>query len=79
MTVQVKLYALLRKYHPGPNRSAPLAVALSEGSTLADLIAVLKLPADAVRASFVNGEKLPSNTVMRDGDLVSLFSAVVGG
>ena len=79
MTVQVKLFALLRKYHPGPNRSAPLSLALAEGSTVADVIAVLTLPAEVVRASFVNGERLPSDTVLREGDLVSLFSAVVGG
>jgi len=79
MTVQVKLFALLRKYHPGPNRSAPLSLALSEGSSIADVIAVLKLPADVVRASFVNGEKLAPDSVLREGDLVSLFSAVVGG
>jgi len=32
-----------------------------------------------VRASFVNGEKLAPDSVLREGDLVSLFSAVVGG
>jgi sulfur carrier protein ThiS len=79
VTVHVKLYALLRKYHPGPNRSGAPSLELSEGSTVADLGASLKLPAGVVRASLVNGEKLPSDTILHEGDLVSLFSAVVGG
>ena len=78
MKVQVRLYALLRKYHPGPNRSVPLNLAIGDDATIADLIAVLNLPAGLVRASFVNGKKLPADTV-HAGDLVSLFSAVVGG
>ena len=79
MTVQVKLFALLRRYHPGPNRSTPLSITLPEGSTVADLIALLNLPDDLVRAAFVNGEKLPLDTLLHEGDLVSMFSAVVGG
>ena len=79
MTVHVKLFALLRRYHPGPNRSTPLSIALPEGSTVADLIALLNLPDDIVRAAFVNGEKLPLDTLLHEGDLVSMFSAVVGG
>lgn len=79
MTIQVKLFALLRSYHPGPNRSTPIGVVLPNGSTIANVVSALKLPADTVRAVFVNGEKQPLDTELRDGDLVSLFPAVVGG
>ncbi len=79
MTVYVKLYALLRKHHPGPNRSTPLAVELPEGAVVADLVPALKLPGDIVRSAFVNNEAAPLQAVLHDGDQVGLFPPVVGG
>jgi sulfur-carrier protein len=77
--VYVKLYALLRKHHPGPNRSVPLEVELPEGAVVADLVPVLKLPGEIVRSAFVNNEAALLQTVLKDGDSVGLFPPVVGG
>lgn len=79
MKVYVKLYALLRKYHPGPDRSVPLEVELPEGATVADLIPRLTLPVDLVRSPFVNDDSAELSTSLRDGDRVNLFPPVVGG
>ena len=79
MKVHVKLYALLRKYHPGPDRSAPLEVELPEGATVADLIPRLNLPAELVRSPFVNDEVGELSTPLGEGDRVNLFPPVVGG
>ena len=79
MKVYVKLYALLRKHHPGPNRSVPLEVELPEGAVVADLVPVLKLPGEIVRSAFVNNEAAPLQTTLKDGDSVGLFPPVVGG
>jgi len=77
--VHVKLYALLRKHHPGPNRSVPLEVDLPEGAVVADLVPALKLPGDIVRSVFVNNEAAQLQTPLKDDDLVGLFPPVVGG
>ncbi len=79
MKVQVKLYALLRKHHPGPNRSIPLAVELPEGATVADLAPALHLPPELVRSAFINNEAKDVQTVLHEGDQVGLFPPVVGG
>ena len=80
MKVYVKLYALLRKHHPGPNRSVPMEVELPAGATVADLSPALNLPPDMVRSAFINNEAAaPLATVLKDGDQVGLFPPVVGG
>ena len=79
MKVYVKLYALLRKHHPGPNRSVPLEVDLPEGAVVADLVPALKLPGDIVRSAFINNEAAQLQTLLKDGDQVGLFPPVVGG
>jgi molybdopterin synthase sulfur carrier subunit len=79
MKVYVKLYALLRKHHPGPNRSVPFEVALPDGAVVADLVPVLNLPSEHVRAAFINNEAAKLETALKDGDRVGLFPPVVGG
>jgi len=78
--VYVKLYALLRKHHPGPNRSVPVEVELPAGATVADLSPALDLPPGLVRSAFINNEAAaPLTTVLQDGDQIGLFPPVVGG
>lgn len=79
MKVYVKLFASLRSYHPGPNRSAALSVELPEGACAADLAPVLNLPAQLVRNAFINNQTASLETPLQEGDQVSLFSPVVGG
>lgn len=79
MKVYVKLYALLRKHHPGPNRSIPLEVELPDGATVAELAPALDLPPDLVRSVFINNEARDVKTALHDGDQVGLFPPVVGG
>ena len=79
MKVYVKLYALLRKHHPGPNRSIPLEVELPEGATVAGLAPVLDLPPELVRSVFINNEAKDVQTMLHEGDQVGLFPPVVGG
>ncbi len=79
MVVHVKLYALLRPHHPGPNRSLPLAVELPEGAPASALIPALGLPEPLVRNVFVNNAIAKLDTVLNDGEQVALFPPVVGG
>ncbi len=80
MKVYVKLYALLRKHHPGPNRSVPMEVELPAGATVADLSPALNLPPNLVRSAFINNQAAaPLTTVLQDGDQIGLFPPVVGG
>jgi molybdopterin converting factor small subunit len=77
--VYVKLSALLRKHHPGPNRSVPFEVALAEGALVSDLIPLLDLNPKFVRNAFINNEARDLDTPLQEGDQVALFPPVVGG
>jgi molybdopterin converting factor small subunit len=77
--VHVKLYGLLRKHHPGPNRSVPLDVELPPGAVVADLVPRLGLPDGILRNAFVNNAAAPLQTTLHEGDSVGLFPPVVGG
>lgn len=77
--VHVKLYALLRPYHPGPNRSIPVEVELLDGATVAALVPALHLPEKLVRSVFINNEAGKLDSILKDGDQVGLFPPVVGG
>ncbi len=79
MKVYVKLYSLLRKHHPGPDRSKPFEVELPEGATVAALAPALNLPAPLVRSVFVNNDAVELDAVLNDGDQVGIFPPVVGG
>jgi molybdopterin converting factor small subunit len=79
MKIYVKLFATLRPYHPGPNRSIPLELTLPEAATAADLVPLLKLPEKMVKHAFINNEQTTLDTVLKDGDKVNLFPPVVGG
>jgi molybdopterin converting factor small subunit len=79
MKVYVKLFATLRPYHPGPNRSIPLEVELPAGATAADLVPALHLPAQLVRHAFINNQQKTLETALGEGDRINLFPPVVGG
>lgn len=79
MRVKVKLYALLRQHHPGPDRSEPLEVDLPAGARVRDLVPALKLPENYVRSAFVNNEARDLDWTLADGDTIGLFPPVVGG
>lgn len=79
MRVKVKLYALLRQHHPGPNRSEPLELELPEGARVRDLVPALSLPDKYVKSAFVNNEARDLDWPLSDGDMIGLFPPVVGG
>lgn len=82
MTVDVWLYGTLARYGgEAEQRSfANLQIHLSEGSTMADLLARLKMPTKERGVTFINGQlsAMPGlqpdlGHILRDGDRVGLF------
>jgi sulfur carrier protein ThiS len=79
LNVQVKLYGLLRRYHPGPNPGAPLDIELPEGASVADAATTLNLPENWLHAAALNGVACEFDAPLREGDRVSLFPPAAGG
>ncbi len=77
--VEVRLYALLRRYRPGVPLDAGEQVLMPEGSTVQDLIAGLGIPQEQVQTAFVNRKVRAVEQALQDGDRVDLFPAIAGG
>jgi sulfur carrier protein ThiS len=86
--VTVKLFAsLARSASPsvlaqapeGFRAGTPLKMELPEGSSLADLIDYLELPAEQVKVTFVNGRATRLGHRLEQDDEVGIFPPVGGG
>ncbi len=77
--IQCRLYAALRRYAPESGLGEALELELPDGTTLAELYILLKVPPGEVKRTFVSGlSKAPSHA-LSDGDRVALFPPIGGG
>ncbi len=88
MEINVKLFATLLRDVPTsvqerlaqPLRpGVPLTVHLPADSTVADLVALLRLPLDQVKVVFVHGRARPLDHPLADQDEVGIFPPIGGG
>jgi molybdopterin converting factor small subunit len=77
--VDCRLYTGLRKYAPGYSLGEAMELELPDGTTLAELYELLKVPPDEVKRTFVNGISRGPSQVLSDGDRVALFPPIGGG
>ena len=76
--VRVALHADLRKYFAkGTVGAQPFE--LENGETVADLLALLGIPAEEIVTVGINGELAERNTILHDRDDVTMFSPMEGG
>ncbi len=79
ITVEVRLYATLQKYHPGLGIGEPLVIALDNKAKLGNLVGELKIPKEEIKTAFVNGKWEEESHLLEDGDRIGIFSPVGGG
>ena len=79
ITIEVRLYATLRKYYPSLGIGEPLVMALDDKAKLGNLLNELKLPKEEVKMALVNGKWEDENYLLRDGDRIGIFSPIGGG
>jgi sulfur carrier protein ThiS len=77
--IEVRLYAVLRRFRPDATYDQGEKVLLPQGSTVVELINALDIPPDKVRTVFVNRRVMHADTVLQAGDRVDLFPAIAGG
>ena len=77
MTVEVELYATLRKY--GRSREGPFPVDLAEGDRVRRLIELLGIPLDVERVILINGRPANLESALEADDKVVIFPPVAGG
>ena len=77
--VRVKLFATLANYTPGAQSGVPFVSEIPDGSTISDLMKLLKLPEKEVNLSFVNGRDHRSEYQLKNDDYVAFFPLIGGG
>lgn len=82
MNVSVTLFADLRRFGPKDHEGA-IAVSLEDGASVEELLTAVGFPDDeTVRGEItvgLNGDLGKRDTVLNDGDDVTLFSPMEGG
>ena len=79
MEVELNLYATLARYLPDRVRDNNRMMVVEEGTTIADLLAQLKIPAEKAKLVFLDGTHAKAETVLQDGSRVGIFPPVGGG
>lgn len=79
----VKLYALLSRYLPPGSSDNRTTVPLTEGMTVAGVIAALGLPEKNCHLVLINGFFVPiderATRAVADGDTLAIWPPVAGG
>lgn len=75
ITIDLKLFVTLSKYHPGEGDH----LEVSDKTSVESLIADLGIPKELVKLIFINGKREDSSYRLRQGDRLGLFPPVGGG
>lgn len=79
MRVQLLLYASLAKLLPPQGTGNAFTMEVEEGSSIGDLLALVKVPEDSPRIIFVNGRHAEADRELANGDRVAVFPPIAGG
>jgi len=77
--VKVKLFATLRRFFPDYDPEKGIDVRIEEGSSIENLIQTLQLPQNEARVILINGISKKTADIVKDGDLVNIFTPLGGG
>ena len=79
MMVHVALYAGLSRYLPTGAQNRETAIDVPEGATALGVKRLLGMPDDLPSILVVNGRQATHETVLREGETLSLFPPLAGG
>jgi molybdopterin converting factor small subunit len=76
VTIEIKLYASLRKYLPD---DADGVYPVKAGTPVSVVLEQLNIPKDEARLIFINGVRKDPDTPLNSGDRVGIFPPIGGG
>jgi molybdopterin synthase sulfur carrier subunit len=79
MALQVFLNATLRQYAPGYNPVEGLSLEVPAGTTMAQVLSILKIPAAEVALLLVDGRHRKLDFVLQGHERLGLFPPIGGG
>ena len=78
-TVEVRLYATLRRYHPNADNGEAFLATVDDKSKLENLLEELKVSKGEVTVVMVNGRSEEESYLLQDGDRIGIFPLIGGG
>lgn len=79
MVIEVRLFASLRRHEPTVSDTGMMAVDVTEGISLGELLDELEINQSEIRTMRVNGINSDMAQVLADGDRVDLFPGDFAG
>ncbi len=79
MTVTIRLFATFRDFLPQQAVRSALRLDLDDHTTVQALLRALCVPHDLPRIVLVNGLYASEDSLLTDGDVVSVFPPLIGG
>ena len=79
MKVYVKLIATYRQHLPPNTRGNTTVVDIAANTTIAEVLAPFDIPLDNSSVIVLNGLTVDLETLVKEGDTITAFSAVAGG
>jgi molybdopterin converting factor small subunit len=79
MKIEVALYATLSQYLPPGAQNRKAVIGIRDGATVRDVMTQLGIPQDLPNILLVNGRRAPEDTVLTDGETLSVFPPLAGG
>jgi molybdopterin synthase sulfur carrier subunit len=79
LQVELRLFAGLRAFLPDVGLGESKRWPVEPGTTIAQLIQQVGVPAEEIKVVMVNGRARSVDYTLADGDRVSIFPAVGGG
>jgi len=74
-TIQLKLYADLRRFAPADGENVPI----EPGTTVRELLHRLALPEEKAKLIFIDGTQADPSATLQGGERVGIFPPVGGG
>ena len=79
MKVEIRLFANLAKLLPPGSQRKRATITVKKGTTVDGLLDKLSIPPKITNIIMVNGVHRKRETVLNEGDVVSVFPPIAGG
>lgn len=79
MMIRVKLIANFRDQLPPEAKNGMVELDVPQGTTVREVISRFDIPLDDTSVIVLNGLTVDMNTPLKEGDMVTAFSAIAGG
>ncbi len=79
MMIHVKLIANFRDQLPPEAKNGVVELDVPQGTTVRETISRFDIPLDDTSVIVLNGLTVDMNTPLKEGDMVTAFSAIAGG